>query len=139
MGRRTYEHLFFFMRLCAKSTSCNRIPQLFLYLQSFLVKAAIIIAIHGQYSNSFTFRLRLFCFVSDILINELRVAFIARITSYESCLLYKLRVTFCTRVTSYCLLQELRVFFYIRVPTYCLFHDLRVTFTARVTSCLLHE
>ena len=31
MGRKTYEHLFFsFMRLCSKSPSCNRIPQLFL-------------------------------------------------------------------------------------------------------------
>ena len=37
MGRITYEDLFFsFMRLCSKSSSCNRVPQLFLSLQSFL-------------------------------------------------------------------------------------------------------
>ena len=87
---------------------------------------------------------------SDILINELqvwsyelislRVAFIARVTSYNLFLLHELRVTFCIRVTSSCLLHELRVTFYIRVTSYCLFHELRVTIIARVTSyCLLHE
>ena len=48
MGRITYEDLFSFMRLCSKSPSCNRVPQLFLSLQSFLIKTAIIIASHGQ-------------------------------------------------------------------------------------------
>ena len=39
IGRITYEDLFFsFMRLCSKSPSCNRVPQLFLSLQSFLKK-----------------------------------------------------------------------------------------------------
>ena len=47
---RTYEHLLLlsFMRLCSKSASCNSIPQLFLLLNSFFRKAAIIIAILGQ-------------------------------------------------------------------------------------------
>ena len=87
---------------------------------------------------------------SDILIKELqvtsyeiislRVAFIARVTSYDLLLLHELRVTFCIRVMSSCLLQELRVTFYIRLTSYCLFHELRVTIIARVTSyCLLHE
>ena len=50
MRRKTYEDLLFFsfMRLCSKSPARNRIPQLFLYLQSFLIAAAIIIATHGQ-------------------------------------------------------------------------------------------
>ena len=51
MGRRKYEHLFFsFMKLCSKSASCNRIPQLFLYSIATVSfkKAAIIIAIHGR-------------------------------------------------------------------------------------------
>ena len=39
---------FSFMRLCSKSPSCNRKPQLFLQLQSFLIAAAIIIATHDQ-------------------------------------------------------------------------------------------
>ena len=89
--------------------------------------------------------------LSDILINELRVtsyelislrvAFIARVSSYDLVLLHELQVTFCIRVTSYCLLHhKLRVTFYVRVTRYCLFHELRVTFIARVTSyCSLHE
>ena len=49
MGRKTYEDLFFsFMKLCSKSPSCNRIPQLFLQLQFFLIAAAMIIATYGQ-------------------------------------------------------------------------------------------
>ena len=36
------------MRLCSKSASCNQTPQLFLKLQSFSKKAAIITATHGQ-------------------------------------------------------------------------------------------
>ena len=74
---------------------------------------------------------------SDIVINELRVtsyelislqvAFIARVTSYELFSLHELRVTFCIRVTSYCLLHELRVTFITRVTNYCLLHKLRVT------------
>ena len=49
MGRKTYEHLFFsFMRPCCKSPSCNRIPQLFLQLQSFFKKTTIIIVTHGK-------------------------------------------------------------------------------------------
>ena len=88
--------------------------------------------------------------LSDILINELRVtsyelislrvAFIARVSSYDLVLLHKLQVTFCIRVTNYCLLHKLRVTFYMRVTSYCLFHELRVTFIARVTNhCSLHE
>ena len=49
MRRRTYEHLFFFMRLRPKSASCNRIPQLFLQLQYFLKKAAK--SLHWQLSK----------------------------------------------------------------------------------------
>ena len=74
---------------------------------------------------------------SDIVINELRVTsyelislqvvFIARVTSYELFSLHELRVTFCIRVTSYCLLHELRVTFITRVTNYCLLHKLRVT------------
>ena len=49
MGRKTYEYLFFFFReTCSKSPSCNRIPQLFLELQSVLIAAAIIVATHGK-------------------------------------------------------------------------------------------
>ena len=71
---------------------------------------------------------------------SLRVAFIARLTSYELFLLYKLWVIFCVRVTSYCLLHELQATFYIRVTSYCLLHELQITFIARLTSyCLLHE
>ena len=45
MGRKTYEDLFFsFMRLCSKLPSFDQIPQLFLYMQSFLIAA------HGQKS-----------------------------------------------------------------------------------------
>ena len=80
---------------------------------------------------------------SDIVINELRVNILTSCvycTSYELFLLHELRVTFCIRVTSYCLLHELRVTFYIRVTSYCLLHELRVTFITRVTSyCLLHK
>ena len=51
MGRKTYEDLFFsFMRLCSKSPSCNRIPQFFLYVQSFLIDLSIIIATRSQKS-----------------------------------------------------------------------------------------
>ena len=71
---------------------------------------------------------------------SLRVEFIARISSCDIVLLHALQVTFCIRVTSYCLLSKLRVTFYMRVMSYCLFHELRVTFIARVTSCCsLHE
>ena len=88
--------------------------------------------------------------ICDILINELRVtsykllswrvAFIARVASYELFLLQELRVTFCIQFTSYCLLHELRVTFYVRFTSYCLFHELRVTFITQVTSYyLLHE
>ena len=71
---------------------------------------------------------------------SLRVAFIARVTSYELFLLHELRVTFCIRVTSCCLLHELRVIFFVRVTSHCLLHKLRVTFIAQATSCcLLHE
>ena len=49
MGRKTYEDLFFsFMRLCSKSPSFDQIPQLFLYLQSFLIAA------HGQKNITLT-------------------------------------------------------------------------------------
>ena len=50
MRRKTLEDLFFFsfMKQCSKSPSCNRIPQLFLELQSFLIVAAIITATYGQ-------------------------------------------------------------------------------------------
>ena len=41
---------FSFMRLCSKSPSSNRIPQLFIQLQSCLIAAAFIIATHGQKS-----------------------------------------------------------------------------------------
>ena len=37
---------FFFMRLCSKSTSCDRIPQV--VSQLCLIAAAIVIAIRGQ-------------------------------------------------------------------------------------------
>ena len=70
---------------------------------------------------------------SDILINELRVT---RLYPYEFHLLQELRVTFCIRVTSYWLLHELRITFYIRVTVYCLFHELGVTFAARVYKLL---
>ena len=43
-----WKPFFLFMRLCSKLASWNRTPQLFLCLQSFLKKAAIIAAIHGQ-------------------------------------------------------------------------------------------
>ena len=36
------------MRLCSKSPACNRTPQLFLQLQSFLIAAAIMIATYGK-------------------------------------------------------------------------------------------
>ena len=36
------------MRLCSKSPTCNRIPQLFPIAAIFFKKAAIIIATHGQ-------------------------------------------------------------------------------------------
>ena len=36
------------MRLYSKARACNRIPQLRLYLQSFLIDVAIIIATYGQ-------------------------------------------------------------------------------------------
>ena len=87
---------------------------------------------------------------SDILMKELRltsyelislrVAFIARVTSYDLFLLYELRVIFCLWVTSYCLLHGLQVTFYIRVTNYCLLQELWVSFSIRVTTyCLLHE
>ena len=41
-------YLFSFMKLCSKSPACNWIPQLRLYLQSFLIAVAIIIATYGQ-------------------------------------------------------------------------------------------
>ena len=76
-------------------------------------------------------------FNRDILINKLqvtsyelislRVAFIARVMSYELFLLHELRVTFYIQVTIYCLLHELRVTFIARVMSYCLLHELRVT------------
>ena len=48
-GKKSTKIYFFsFMKLCSKSSSCNRIPQLFLYLHSFLIASAIIIATHGQ-------------------------------------------------------------------------------------------
>ena len=49
MRRKTYDDLSFsFMRLCSKSPACNQKPQLFLCLQSFVIAAATMIAIHGQ-------------------------------------------------------------------------------------------
>ena len=73
--------------------------------------------------------------ISDILINELQV------TSYE---LISLRVAFIARVMSYdlVLLHELRVTFYIRFASYCYYYctSYELLFMARVTSCcLLHE
>ena len=89
--------------------------------------------------------------ISDILINELqvtsyelislRVAFIARVMSYDLVLFHELRVTFCIRVTRCCLLHELRVTFYIRFASYCYYYctSYEPLFIARVTSCcLLH-
>ena len=61
---------------------------------------------------------------------ELRVNILTRCvycTSYGLFLLHQLRVTFCIRVTSYCLLRELRFTFNARVTSYCLLHDLVVT------------
>ena len=47
--KKTYEGLFFsFMRLCSKSPACNRKPQFFRQLQSFVIATAIMIATHGQ-------------------------------------------------------------------------------------------
>ena len=73
----------------------------------------------------------------DIIIRELqitsyeliswRVAFIARVTSYNLLLLHKLRVTFYIRITSCCLFHELRITIIERVTSYCLLHKLRVT------------
>ena len=57
-----------------------------------------------------------------------RVVIIARVTSYELLLVHELRVSFCIRITSYCLLDELQVNFCIPVTSYCLLHELRVTF-----------
>ena len=83
----------------------------------------------------------------DILINELqatsyelislRVAFVARVTGYNLFLLHELRVTFCTRVTSYCLLHELRVTIIARVTSYFLHTSYELLFVARVTSYIL--
>ena len=80
----------------------------------------------------------------DILINELqvtsyelislRVAFIARVTSYDLFLLHELRVTFWIRVTSSCLLHELRVTFYIRV-TSSMSYELLLLHESRVIVC----
>ena len=85
---------------------------------------------------------------SDIVINELQVtsyelislqvAFISRVTSYELFSLHELRVTFCIRVTSYCLLHELRVTFITRVTSYCFFTSYELLFIPRVTSYFLH-
>ena len=63
-----------------------------------------------------------------------RVVIIERVTSYELLSVHELRVSFCIRITSYCLLDELRVNFCIRVTSYCSLHELRVTFIERVTS-----
>ena len=69
--------------------------------------------------------------LSDILINEFRV------TSYE---LLSLRVALVARVTSYqlLLLHELQVTFYIQITSYRLLYELQVNFIARVTSRFLH-
>ena len=76
-------------------------------------------------------------FKSDILINELqvtsyeliclRVAFIARVASYDLFLWHELRVTFCIRVTSYCFLHKLRV------TVYCTSYELLFAYELRVT------
>ena len=50
---------------------------------------------------------------------ELRVAFIARVLSYELLLQHELRVTFYMRVTNYCLQRELRVTIYKRIVINC--------------------
>ena len=39
------------MRLCSKSSSCNRIPQLFVYLQSFVIATPGQKILHGQLSK----------------------------------------------------------------------------------------
>ena len=62
-----------------------------------------------------------------------------QVTSYELFLLHELRVTFCLRVTSYCLLHELRVTFYIRVTSYFYYTSYKLLFIARVTSYFLHK
>ena len=110
----------------------------------------------------------------DILINELRVtsyelislrvAFIARVTSYELRVIFIARVTsyflhrsfellfiarvtsyflhtsyellFIARVTSYFCCTCYELLFIVRVTSYCLLQELRVTFCIRVTSCL---
>ena len=41
-------YFFSFMRLCSKSASCNRIPQVVSISAVFFKKAAFIIAMHGQ-------------------------------------------------------------------------------------------
>ena len=49
-GKNTWTSIYFFcfMRLCSKSASCNRIPQVVSISVVFFKKAAFIIAMHGQ-------------------------------------------------------------------------------------------
>ena len=93
-----------------------------------------------------------FCFpwllICDILIIKLRVtsfelislrvAFIARVTSYHLFLLHELLFTCELRVTVYCSSYELLFTYELRVTVYCTSYEL--LFITRVTSyCLLHE
>ena len=113
-------------------------------LGAIIFKHEINRALGHDYNYLACYKLKRPIILSDILIKELQVtsyelislqaAFIARVTSYDLFLLHELRVTFCIRVTSYCLLHELRVTFIARVTSYCLLHELRVT-----VYCTSHE
>ena len=73
---------------------------------------------------------------SDQLIS-LRLAFIARVTSYDLFLLHKLRVTFCIRVTSYYYCTSYKLLFIARFTSYFLHTSYELLFIARITSYIL--